>query len=64
MPKQKTRKIVLKRFKITKNGKIKRKSCNISHLKRKNDSSRRNRKDNLMNVEGNFVKKIKRMAGV
>lgn len=63
MPKQKTRKIILKRFKISKNGKIKRKACNNSHLKRKADNSRRQRKDNMQNVEGKFNIKIRKMIG-
>lgn len=62
MPKQKTRKIVMKRFKFTKLGKILRKACNTSHLKRKNDSSRRHRKAKLMEVTGKFARKINRMV--
>jgi ribosomal protein L35 len=63
MPKQKTRKIVLKRFKINKNGKIKRKAGNNSHLKRKADNSTRQRKSNMMDVEGKYNIKIKKMIG-
>lgn len=59
--KAKARKIASKRFKITKTGKVKRKTCGISHLNRKNDSSTASRKKRNETVKGKFVKKVKKM---
>jgi large subunit ribosomal protein L35 len=62
MPKAKTRKIVLKRFKITKSGKIVRKASKTSHLNRKDDSSTRNRKKrDLIVTNKKVAKKLKKM---
>jgi ribosomal protein L35 len=46
MPKIKTRKTLLKRMRITKRGKIMRKSSRIGHLKERSDSSTKSRKKN------------------
>ena len=59
--KAKSRRVISKRFKITKTGKIKRKACGTSHLNRKNDSSTTNRKKRDETVKGKFIKKVKRM---
>lgn len=64
MSKNKTRKIVTKRFKISANGKIQRKAGNSSHLNRKGDSSTSNRKKALIVVNKTFSKKIKRMVNM
>jgi len=61
MAKQKSRRIIKKRFKITSNGKIKRKAVNASHLNRKQDSSTRHRKKRTLEVTGKYQKKIKKM---
>lgn len=61
MPKAKTRKIVLKRFKLTKNGKLLKKANNTSHRKRIDDSSARSRKAKETRVSKGFEKKIKLM---
>jgi ribosomal protein L35 len=50
MPKIKARKTLLKRIRITKNGKVMRKSSRIGHLKEKSDSSTRSRKKNLIRL--------------
>ena len=52
MPKMKTRKTLLKRIKITKNGKVLRKSSRIGHLKIKSDASTKSRKKNLRQQTG------------
>lgn len=59
--KAKSRSIVGKRFKVTKTGKVTRKSCGISHLNRKNDSSTKSRKKREDTVKGKFIKKVKKM---
>lgn len=60
-PKQKTRKVAVKRFKITKTGKVKRKHAATSHLGRKNDSSSKSRKKNEFELKTKHSKKIKSM---
>ena len=52
MPKIKSKKTLLKRIKVTKGGKIVKKSVSIGHLKRKWSSSKKNRK-NLMQSQPN-----------
>lgn len=59
--KQKTRKVAVKRFKITKTGKVIRKHAATSHLGRKNDASRRSRKKKKITQENKFSRKIKSM---
>lgn len=59
--KQKTRKIVTKRFKLTKTGKVKRKHSATTHLGRKNSADSANRKKKEVPVKGKFKKKIKSM---
>ncbi len=61
MPKAKSRKIVMKRFKITGKGKLRKKHCNISHLNRRDDSSTKSRKKHTSTVSKGFAKKIKLM---
>lgn len=64
MPKQKTRKIVAKRFKITATGKVMRRRQNSRHL-RVNKSKKAIRKYRVpVEVKGKWAKKIKRMLGV
>ena len=50
MPKIKSRKTLLKRIRITKRGKIMRKSSRIGHLKEKSDSSTKSRKKNSIRL--------------
>jgi large subunit ribosomal protein L35 len=62
--KQKTRKGVAARFKITGSGKVLRRSQNMRHLKRRKAKSaiRAARIPRL--VEGKFARKIKQMMGL
>lgn len=62
--KQKTRKGVLKRFKVTKSGKVLRRTQNMRHLRR-NKSKKAIRKYRIMvEVKGKWAKKIKQMMGI
>jgi large subunit ribosomal protein L35 len=57
--KLKSRKVAVKRFKVTKTGKVIRKHSATTHLGRKNDSDRRNRNKQDDQVQGKFAKKVK-----
>ncbi|MCL2110084.1 50S ribosomal protein L35 [Microgenomates group bacterium] len=62
--KQKTRKGVAKRYKITATGKVLRRHQNMRHL-RSNKSKRAKRKYRQhVQVTGKFARKIKRMLGL
>lgn len=64
MPKQKVRKIVAKRFKITATGKVMRRRQNSRHL-RMNKSKKAIRRYRVpIEVKGKFAKKIKQMLGL
>lgn len=64
MPKQKSRKSLVKRFKITKNGKILRKQAFRRHLKsKKTKKSLTNLKKNKR-VTGFYEKKLRKAMGV
>jgi ribosomal protein L35 len=67
MPKLKTRKTLMKRIKISKNGKIMRKQSATGHLKIKWDASRHARKGRGSVIEGrakkNTFKKLLGKAG-
>ena len=63
MPKMKTRKIVAKRFKITKTGKVKRRTANTAHNARKDTAGAKMRKRRDKEVKGRFAKKIKKLLG-
>jgi len=58
MPKQKTNKTASKRFKITKTGKLLRRRQGISHLRRKESSSVKQRKNSLAELKGARKKKV------
>ena len=64
MPKQKTRRAVLKRFKITSTGKVLRRAQNMRHLRRKKSKKTIRRYNVPKQVTGKFAKKIKRMLGL
>lgn len=64
MAKQKTRKGVAKRFKVTKTGKVLRGRQFGRHLRRKKSKSQKRRHVEPAIMEGKFAKKIKRMMGV
>jgi len=63
MPKIKTRTSATLRFKITKTGKVMRRSQNMRHLRRKKSKSAIRRYKVPQEVTGKFAKKIKRMLG-
>lgn len=59
--KQKTRKIVMKRFKITGTGKVMRRSPYMRHLRRKKSKRNIRRYRHYVEVKGSLAKKIKAM---
>lgn len=64
MPKLKTKKTLIKRIKVTKNGKIVKKQSNTGHLKRKWSASRKSRKGaNLIQENKGHIKVIKQLLG-
>lgn len=62
--KQKTRKGVAKRFKITATGKVLRRSQNMRHLRRKKSKKAIRAYRIPTEVTGKWAKKIKRMLGL
>lgn len=62
--KQKTRKGVKKRFKITSTGKVMRRSQNSRHLRRKKSKKAIRAYGVYKEVTGKFAKKIKKMMGI
>lgn len=64
MPKIKTRKTLAKRVKITKTGKILKKQTRNGHLKRKMDTSRKNRKSKTLQQENEgHIKVLRKLLG-
>lgn len=64
MPKQKTRKSVSKRFRITKTGKVLRRKSFRGHLNVKKSSKRLRRLSKTVELKGHFAKKVKKILGV
>jgi large subunit ribosomal protein L35 len=62
--KQKTRKGVAKRFKITSSGKVLRRTQNMRHLRRKKSKKAIRAYRIPVQVTGVWAKKIKRMLGL
>jgi large subunit ribosomal protein L35 len=62
--KQKTRKGVSKRFKITSSGKVLRRVQNSRHLRRKKSKKAIRSYRNYVEVQGKYAKKIKKMLGL
>lgn len=62
--KQKTRKSALKRFKVTKGGKLLHRQIGFRHLRSKKGKRNLRRLKGLKTVEGVYEKKIKRMMGL
>lgn len=62
--KQKTRKIVMKRFKITGTGKVLRRAVNMRHLRRKKSKKAIRRYRKYIEVGGAFARKIKQMLHI
>jgi len=60
-PKQRTRKIVAKRFKITATGKVLRRTPTMRHLRRKKSKGQMRRYRRYVEVKGVMAKKIKAM---
>lgn len=63
MTKQKTRKSALKRFKITKTGKILHRKHGARHLKSQKTEKRLRSLKQMGEVKGSFKRKIKKMLG-
>ena len=61
MPKLKTKKSAAKRFEVKKSGKILRRHSMISHLRSKETTSRRHRKNRLEEVSKDRERIIKRL---
>lgn len=59
--KSKTRKSILKRFKITKNGKVLRRQTGINHYLRKKTGKQKRKKRKLVEVSEEEAKKIKEL---
>lgn len=62
--KQKTRKSIVKRFKITKRGKVLRRQAFSGHLNTKKSRKRKRRLKRIVKVEGFYAKKLKKRMGV
>ena len=62
--KQKTRKIVVKRFKITGTGKVLRRTPTMRHLRARKSKKQIRRYRHYIEVKGVFAKKIKKMLGI
>ena len=64
MPKQKTRKSVTKRFKITKNGKIMRRHNFTRHLRVTKSKSKNRQQQKQVEVTGYFGKMLRKYLGL
>lgn len=62
--KQKTRKSAVKRFKVTKGGKILRRRAFTSHLNEKRSSKKRRAQGRPVEVTGFYKKKLKKALGL
>lgn len=63
MPKQKTRKSITRRFKITKNGKVLRRHGFRRHLNAKKSAKRRRRLSRVVGTKKVYATKIKKLLG-
>jgi len=63
MPKQKTRKSITRRFKVTKSGKVMRRQAFKRHLNVKKSSSKKRRLRRVVETNKPFAKKIKKLLG-
>jgi ribosomal protein L35 len=61
MPKQKTRKSIVKRFKQTTTGKIVRRTIGMRHLKANKSKKQSRRQKQINYVEGAIAKKLKKV---
>jgi large subunit ribosomal protein L35 len=62
--KQKTRKGVAKRFKVTGTGKVLRRVQNMRHLRRRKSKKAKRNYNVMVQVVGKWARKIKRMMGM
>jgi len=63
MPKQKTRKSIVKRFRVTKKGKVMRRQGFRRHLNVKKSSRRKRRLGRVVETEKSYARKIKKALG-
>jgi large subunit ribosomal protein L35 len=65
MPKVRTKKIVSKRFKVTKSGKLMHRVQGARHIRRRKNKSRQRRQDRPKAVQSRkYQRKIKRLLGI
>jgi large subunit ribosomal protein L35 len=64
MPKQKTKKSLAKRFKVTKNGKVLHRHSFTSHLKSNKSSTQKRRLAGTGHANKSFAKRIRKFLGV
>lgn len=64
MPKIKTKKAMSKRVRVTKTGKLKRRSAYISHLLEKRGTSRKRRHQGYSDISKANRRQVKKMIGV
>jgi len=63
MPKQKTKKILTKRLKITKNGKVLRRQGFRGHLNAKKSSKKKRSLSRVIQMGKTYSKKVKKVLG-
>ena len=63
MPKQKTRKSIIKRFRVTKTGKVMRRRSFARHLNEKKSSSRKRALKKTVQTKKSYAKRIKKALG-
>lgn len=64
MPKQKTRKLITKRFRITKNKKVLRRQGFTGHLNVKKSAKRKRRLSGVIETNSTYSKKILKALGL
>lgn len=63
MPKQKTRKSIARRFRITKKGKVLRRQGFASHLAVKKSRKKKRRLKRIVETEKTYAKKVRKILG-
>lgn len=63
MPKQKTKKLLTKRFRVTKKGKVLRRQAFRRHLKASKTKKRLRNLKKVIRLEGHMAKKIRKVLG-
>lgn len=63
MPKQKTRKAITRRFRVTKTGKVLRRQGFKRHLNTKKSSKKKRRLGRVVETKKTYAKKIKKLLG-